>query len=193
MGGVVGTRGVVAGVWVLVPATVVVGAWGALVDGWVVEGAVVAGVVVDDGATVVVVDVVEDVVEDVVDVVVVVGAGIRTKRGVTATLLRGPLSPPTTATIQHRDDVGGAMVSFVSDRPEGATLTPLRSMVITVSIGAFTVSVASSDSAASSSSFELRLFTHSTRYDSGVPLSNQAAFMARLLFSSVARNVKFFG
>lgn len=133
------------------------------------------------------------VVVDVVEVVDVVGAGIRAKRGVTATLLRGPLSPPMTATIQQRDAVGGTIVNFVSVRPDGATFTPLRSMVITVSIGALTVSAASSDSAASSSSFELRLFTHSTRYDSGVPLSNQAAFMARLLFSSVARKVKFFG
>ena len=133
------------------------------------------------------------VVEVVVEVVVVVGDGIFTNRGVTATLLRGPLSPPTTAMIQHRDDVGGAIVSLVSDRPDGATLTPLRSMVITVSTGAFNVSAASSDSAASSLSFELRLLTHSTRYDSGVPSSNQPAVIARLLFSSVARSVKFFG
>lgn len=183
---------VVAGVSFRAAASVFAGALGA-VFGRPVVGDWFEGRWFDDGASVVVVDDVVVVSTTVVVVLVEVVDGMRTDFGVTATLLRGPLSPPTTATIQQRDETGGEMASFVSVRPFGATLTLLRSTVITVSIGALRVSAARSASSASSFSCELRLLTHSTRYDSGVPSSVHDAFMTRLLLSRVDFRANFFG
>ena len=129
----------------------------------------------------------------VVVVVVVVTVGTRAGFGVTATLLRFPLSPPTTAMIQQRDEVGGVKAKVVSVRPFGAIETLLRSTVMTVSIGEFTVSASSSASGASSFSFELRLLTHSMRYDSGLRSSNQEAVSTGTVPLTFDRRLKVFG
>ncbi len=157
-----GTRGAVVVVWVLAFATVVVGPAGAVVE------VSFTGGIDDDGGTVVGVETTVVVVVGatvvVVVVVVVVGVGvIRTERGVMATLLRGPVSPPTTATIQHKEFTGGVIVSFVSARPFGAVVTALRSTLITVSTGNLRDSEVNSASFVSSLNLLLRLLMHSTR------------------------------
>ena len=126
----------------------------------VVEGATV---IVDDGASVVLVVVDVVAVVEVVELVVVVGAaGIFGAFGVTATLLRSLDVEPMRATIQQRDDAAGTSVMTISARLF-RYVTLLRVKLITLLIGFFKVSASSVASSASSSLFEPILATHERR------------------------------
>lgn len=130
------------------------------------------------GIVVLVVDVVVLVVEVVVLVVVEGTAGTF---GVTATLLRSLDVVPMSAIIQQRDDVGGTSVMIISARLFARYVTLLRVKLMTLLVGAFSVSASSDASSSSSSFFEVFLATQETRYESGVLSPIQEAKRAFLL------------